>query len=93
MYDMEITTVRQVAPRKAPAMDLYVDGELREDLYKRWGTGVSKFGWSEPISMRGGISTITVKMVKDVPQKELEKVYYKRRTQQLLDAVANVVIV
>jgi len=90
---MKITTTRKVAYRSDVAMDLYVDGELREELYKRWGTGISKYGWSEPISMRGGVFTITVKMFKEIPQKELENVYKKRLTKKLQTAVASVVIV
>lgn len=95
MYDMEITTVRQVPARRAPAVDIYLEDnqELLKELYDRWGTGISKYGWASPISMRGGISTITVKMIKDIPQEELEKVYYKRKTKQILDAIENVVVV
>lgn len=93
MYDMKITTVRQVPARRAPAIDLYIDGKLRDDIYERWGTGVSKFGWPTPISMRGGINTITVKMIREIPRKELEKVYFKRRTKKLLEATARVVVV
>jgi len=93
MYDMEITTTRRVPVNRAPTVDLYINGKLREELYKRWGTGVARFGWPQPLSHRGGISSITVKMIKDIPEEELLKVYYKRKTKQILDAVANVVIV
>lgn len=90
---MKITTSRTVPFRRSPAIDIYLGEEDVKVLYEKWGTGVAKFGWSEPISMRGGIFTISVKMLKEIPESELLKVYYKKRTQRIMDAIAPVVIV
>lgn len=90
MYDMKITTTRRVRRMSSPAIDLYLPQEELDVIYDRWGQGVTQFGWDIPLSMRGGITTITCEMVKKVPLSQLEKVYYKKRTQRILNAIARV---
>ena len=96
MYDMKFKTERYPVKNTSPAVDLYLkdnEGNPTEDLiklYDRWGTGVTKFGWAEPVSMRGGISAITVAMIRNVPEEQLLKIYFKKVTQRILDSIARV---
>lgn len=92
MYDMKITTTRKVPQNRMPPVDSYLTEDDLQVLYDRWGTGVTKYGWADPVSMRGGIITITVKQLKDTPVEELEKIYYPTRAKRILEAVANVVV-
>ena len=92
MYDMEFKVERQVRRSTSPAINMYFEDVPKElkTIYDRWGTGVTKFGWDIPISMRGGISTITVEMLKKVPEKQLLKIYFKKRTQLIVNAMSRV---
>ncbi|HDK27608.1 MAG TPA: hypothetical protein ENG48_11065 [Candidatus Atribacteria bacterium] len=89
-YDMRIKTVRKVKKNTSLAIDLYLSKEDLKVIYDRWGTGVTKFGWDIPISMRGGISTITCAMMKKIPFEQLKKVFYTKRAQRIMDAMSRV---
>jgi len=90
MYDMKISVDRFPVRNTSPAIDLYLSAEDLEVIYERWGAGHTKYGWDTPISMRGGITAITCLMMKKVPVEQLEKIYFKKRTQLIVDAMSRV---
>lgn len=89
---MKFTVKKRVRRSTSPAINIYFEDKPADlkVIYDRWGQGVTKFGWDIPISMRGGISTITCAMIKKVPKKQLEKVYFKKRTQLIVKAMSRV---
>ena len=90
MYDMKITTTgKSIAPTRSNPIDIYLEEKDVERIYEVWGQGVTKFGWEYPISMRGGVFSITVEMVHKIPVEQLEKIYYPKRTKRIVDALAS----
>lgn len=87
---MKINIERMPIKNTSPAIDLYIHGEDLKVIYDRWGTGHTKYGWDEPVSMRGGITAITVIMMKKIPAEQLEKIYFKKRTQLIVNAMSRV---
>ena len=91
MYDMKITTVRQVPKVLSSPIDYFLEQEDLDRIYEVWGKGVTKFGWEEPVSHRGGVFSITVKMMKSIPEEQLLKIYFTRRTERILKALERAV--
>ena len=71
-------------------IDLYLADEDNKRVYELWGDGIKRFHWEEPITYRGGVKSITCDMVKRIPVEELEKLFYKKRTQRILEAIEQV---
>lgn len=88
MYDMKINVTRYIEQNESLPIDLYISEEDKDRVYELWGKGVTQFGWDIPISMRGGIFSITIEMLKSIPEEELEKIFYKKRTERLLEAMS-----
>lgn len=90
VYNLKLRTVRSVAPHSSPPVDLYLEEDDVERIYEVWGEGVQRFNWEVPITLRGGIKTITMDMIRDIPREELEDIFYKRRTQKIMEALKHV---
>lgn len=89
-YNMKIRTVRSVPAHNSPPVDLYLEEEDTERIYEVWGEGVQKYNWDAPITLRGGIKTITMDMIREIPREELEDIFYKRRTERIIEALKHV---
>ena len=72
------------------AVDNYITEKDLAVVYDRWGEGVNKYKWEEPLAFQGGVKSITVDMIKRTPVKELEKLFYKTRTKRILEAIKNI---
>ena len=90
MYDMKIKVDRYVKKNTSPAINLYLPEEDLEVIYNRWGQGVTKFGWDIPLSMRGGIFTISCLMMKKIPVEQLTKIFNIKLTKRIVDAMSKV---
>ena len=91
MYDMKITTTRKVPLERSSPIDYFLEEKDLKRIYDVWGQGVTKFGWDEPLSHRGGVFSITVEMVKKIPEAQLLKIYFKQRTERMIEALARAV--
>jgi len=74
----------------AKPIDLCLTEADNRRVYDLWGDGIKRYKWDEPITFRGGIKSITCDMVKKIPVVQLEKLFYERRTERILDAIKDI---
>lgn len=64
------------------AMDLYLSEEDTEVLYRRWDGAK----WGEPLTLNGGVKSITTDMVLAITYKDLSSVYGVKRANLFIEA-------
>lgn len=89
-FNMNIRTVRRVPPHVSPPIEQFLGKDDVDRIYEVWGEGVKKYNWDTPITLRGGVKTITMDMLKGIPREELEDIYYQRRTERIMEALTHV---
>jgi hypothetical protein len=78
-------TIRQGGSyARGTTIDEYLTQEDCAVLYEKW-----QADWPEPFQFHGGITAINCEMVLEVPEKELNHVFGKKRTARILEIAHN----